>query len=229
MFRVKICGITSIADAQVAAAAGADAVGLNFYRESPRFINVGLAGEISRALPESVTKVGVFVNATAAEILDIWERAGLDLVQLHGDEPPELIATLRKESGGDVPVMRAFRCSGSLAPVADYLSRCAALGSPPQMLLIDAFCKDRYGGSGELADWKLIADGRQSLHRLPDVLAGGLTPNNVSAAIASVAPVGVDTASGVEISPGRKSPELVRAFVHAAQRAYEILSAECQR
>lgn len=217
MFRAKICGITSPDDAVTAARAGADAIGLNFYRPSPRFVEPDRAAEIVQAVPPGVVKVGLFVNASAQAIRHAFDRLGLDLAQLHGDEPPELLAEV-----GDRPVMRAFRVGPEgLRAVFEYLDECRRLKCMPRLVLVDAAVKGVYGGTGQVADWKALkqypADGTMP----PLVLAGGLTPDNVAEAVRTVRPAAVDTAGGVESTPGRKDPDLVRRFVAAALGAFE--------
>ena len=217
MFRIKICGITTTEDALLVAGAGADAVGLNFYPKSPRYLQTREARQIVDVLPAAIVKVGLFVNAPLAEICRTFDEAGLDLVQLHGDEPPDLVAQL----GGN-RVARAFRLGPSgWKPVADYLQECRRLGGLPRLTLIDSYSRGIYGGTGEVADWSAVAE--YPLHDWypPLVLAGGLTPDNVAAAIRTVRPSAVDTASGVESSPGRKSEALVRQFVEAARAAFD--------
>ena len=214
MFRVKICGITSIADALAAVDAGADAIGLNFSSASPRACDVASARAIAAALPEHVIKVGVFVNAPAEEIRRTVAEVGLNLVQLHGDEPPTLLHQIKPQA-----VMRVFRVAGDFAMVDDYLQACHRLACMPRMVLVDALCPGQFGGTGQKVDWGAAAAARHHFRGLPLVLAGGLNPTNVAAAIAAVRPWGVDTASGVETAPGRKSAELVRAFVAEAKAA----------
>lgn len=213
MFHVKICGITSVSDALMAARAGADALGLNFYRRSPRFIAFDAARQIVAAVPEHVTKVGLFVDAVAAEVCRAFDDLGLDLVQLHGNEPPEYLPQL-----GSRPVMRAFRLSGDgLEPLIEYLVQCRALHATPQRVLLDAHVPGQYGGTGQTSDWSVAAGYAKERDVPPLVLAGGLTPANVAEAIRTVRPAAVDTASGVESSPGHKDPALVAAFVAAAR------------
>lgn len=214
MFQVKICGITTPEDARTVADAGADAIGLNFFARSERFVRDDVASAIAQAVPSSVTKVGLFVNAPAARIRELFDGLKLDLIQLHGDEPPEFLVEL-----GGRPVMRAFRVGADLSPVRDYLTHCRALHVTPRAVLIDAFQADRYGGTGRTADWTAVAKSRDVWGDLPLVLAGGLKAENVAVAIECVRPVAVDTASGVESAPGRKSPKLVVAFVAAARTA----------
>jgi phosphoribosylanthranilate isomerase len=217
VFRVKICGITNPLDAAAAAAAGADAIGLNFYEGSRRFVSEEEAARIVAAIPAGVVKVGVFVNHTREAVLRGFDALRLDLVQLHGDEPPEFLAAL-----GGLPVMRAFRRGpGGAAEVAAYLDRCRALGCLPRMVLVDAHRPGAYGGTGELGDWNAAAELARSSAVPSVVLAGGLTPGNVAKAVAATRPRAVDTASGVEASPGVKDPELVRAFVAAARGALD--------
>jgi phosphoribosylanthranilate isomerase len=212
MLRVKICGMTNVGDALLAARAGADAVGLNFYSASPRFVSLDVARQIVAALPAHVTKVGLFVDAVAVEVARVFDDLGLDLVQLHGDEPPEYLPQL-----GARPVMRAFRLgSDGLKPIIDYLARCRALVAMPHWVLLDAHVPGQYGGTGRTADWSAAACYAEQPDAPPLVLAGGLTPANVAEAIRVVRPAAVDAASGVESSPGHKDPALVRAFVASA-------------
>jgi phosphoribosylanthranilate isomerase len=213
-FRIKICGITTVDDATLVARAGADAVGLNFYPKSARFLAPEQAEVVVRAVPAGVVKVGLFVNATAVDVCAMFDRLELDLVQLHGDEPPEFLVDL-----GDRPVMRAFRVgSDGLRPVEDYLSRCRQLGVMPHMVLVDAQVAGAYGGTGQVANWAALK--HYSSANPPLVLAGGLAPANVAEAIRAVQPMAVDTASGVESSPGRKDPALVERFIEAARAAF---------
>ena len=215
LFRVKICGITNADDAAIASDAGADAVGLNFFPKSPRYLSIDRALAVADALTgRAVLKVGLFVNHPADEVCRIAERLGLDFVQLHGDEPPELLAQL-----GGRPVMRAFRVGpAGLGPVCDYLERCRQLHAMPALVLLDSYSQSVYGGSGQAADWSTLAQYARA-DRPPLVLAGGLNPENVAAAIDAVHPVAVDVASGVEARPGRKDPELVAQFVSRARAA----------
>jgi phosphoribosylanthranilate isomerase len=202
MTRVKICGITNLEDALAATEAGADYVGFNFYPASPRFIQTEACAAISRVLAErypGVGRVGVFVNAGREQVLATLDACGLDLAQLHGDEPPELLAEL----GG-----RAFKALRGL-PGADleaYLHH----APPAPALLLDAAAVGAYGGSGQTGDWAAAAE---VARRCSLFLAGGLRPENVAAAVAQVRPWGVDTASGVELRPGVKDLEKVARFI----------------
>ena len=223
MFQIKICGITNEADANAAVEVGADALGLNFYPQSPRFISQGTAERILQVVPRHVVKVGLFVNEAVEVVAKSFDSLGLDLIQLHGDEPPDYLAQL-----GSRPVMKVFRLSSEgLPPIEAYLSR---TGFQPvaeirqvgnlSYVLIDSHVKGVYGGSGVPADWDLCAKFSLNPNHPPLVLAGGLTPDNVSQAIRQVKPAAVDTASGVEISPGHKDRGLMAAFVENARAAF---------
>lgn len=215
-FRIKICGVTSAADAALVAAAGADALGLNFFPGSPRYVTPDTATRIVAALPAAVRTVGVFVNAAVDAIVQAAATVRLDLIQLHGDEPPEVLVQL-----GPRPLIRAFRCGpGGAGPIRDYLDHCRQLGRLPDVVLIDAYRPGSYGGTGLTADWPAVCELAATGGDLPIVLAGGLTPDNVAQAIAAARPAAVDVASGVEAAPGRKDPHLVRAFVQQAREAF---------
>lgn len=216
LFQVKICGITSVKDAQLAALAGADAVGLNFYDQSPRCVDVAIAEKIATVLPPRVKKVGVFVNAPAAEIQRLASLLRLDAIQLHGDEPPEFALELNA-----LPVIRAVRFnSDARDEVARFLEACRAT-RVPEMVLVDARKPGEFGGTGEVVEWEALVAAADMFRGLPLVLAGGLTPFNVAEGIATVRPQAVDTASGVESRPGSKDPLLIRAFVSAAKKAFQ--------
>jgi phosphoribosylanthranilate isomerase len=219
MFQIKICGIATAEDAQMVVAAGADAVGLNFYPASRRYLRPEVADAIVGELPPHVVKVGVFVNSSVDEVRTAADRFRLDMVQLHGDEPPEVIAELK-----GLKVIRALRCNSSLNEAISYLEKCEVKGRLPDAVLIDAYDPAQYGGTGKTVDWSLFAASRKPLVDLPLVLAGGLTAANVKAAIEATMPSAVDTASGVEGSPGRKSPEKVAAFIRAAREAFSKAS-----
>jgi len=214
VFRIKICGITRPEDALAAATAGADAIGLNFYQASPRFVDPRRIEAIRSVLPAHVAKVGVFVNAAADAICEAAKLAQLDYAQLHGDEPPDVIGQLR-----GLPVIRAFRLADRWQPIIEYLQHCRGLGSLPTAVLVDACRPGSYGGTGELADWSMTRQYHDLGLDLPLILAGGLRPDNVAAAIAAVRPFGVDTASGVEQSPGSKDAQKITDFVAAARNA----------
>jgi phosphoribosylanthranilate isomerase len=206
MVRVKICGITSTADAQAAIEAGANLIGFNFYAKSPRHISEDRAAEIRSKLPKKVKAVGIFVNRLAADVITLRSSVGLDAVQLHGDEPPEMVA----EIAPVVPVIKAFRVEPEF-PITtlDEYSQAFAF-------LFDAAHTGQYGGTGRTTDWDVAR--RASLkHRI--ILAGGLKVENVAAAVRIVRPYGIDVASGVESSPGKKDHALLREFIKEVRRA----------
>jgi phosphoribosylanthranilate isomerase len=213
----KICGLTSVEDALACAELGADWIGLNFHRPSSRYVDPDVAAAIVAALPRRVEAVGVFVDRPVAEVVDLAGRIGLGIVQLHGAEPPEDLVAL-----GRFRVVRAFRLrpDAGWAAISEYLSRAAALGHPPDSVLVDAFVPGVAGGTGTMIEESLLDD-RPSLARF--ILAGGLTPENVAGRIARVRPWMVDVASGVESAPGRKDPALVAAFLRAVDKARRAL------
>jgi phosphoribosylanthranilate isomerase len=208
---IKICGVTSVGDALACAELGADWIGLNFHPPSPRSIDPDVAAAIVRALPRRVTAAGVFVDRPAAEVADLAGRLGLDVVQLHGQEPPQDLVALAR-----FRVIRAFRlrAADGWLMVTDFLSRAEALGHPPEGVLVDAYVPGLPGGSGTVIDLSLL-DAAPPLPRL--ILAGGLTAENVAERIARIRPWMVDVASGVESAPGRKDPGSVAAFIRAVR------------
>lgn len=203
MTMVKVCGITNVADARVAAEAGADAVGF-LFAESPRRIDAETARGISLALPENVLKVGVFVNEEPGEILRIAREVGLDVAQLHGDETPEEVAEVR---AGGLAAMKAVRVRNA-EDVAD-VERYGA-----DLYLLDAYSEKARGGTGETFDWEVAKSlgGRANI-----VVSGGLGPENVREAVGLFEPYGVDASSSLEDAPGRKNEERVRRFILAAK------------
>jgi phosphoribosylanthranilate isomerase len=209
--RVKVCGLTSVADALACVAAGADWIGLNFHPASPRHIEPTLAAEIIAALPAHASAVGLFVDRPPDEVAHVAERLGLKIVQLHGREPAEDLAAL-----AHLTVVRAFQLgdAGALAALEHFLRRAEALGRPPHAVLVDAFAPGRAGGTGRT----IPLDTLDRLPHLPRlILAGGLTPENVAERVARVRPWMVDVASGVESAPGRKDLQRVAAFVRAVR------------
>jgi len=200
-FLVKICGITTPEDAAMAVAAGANAIGVNLWPGSKRHVTPEAARDVLAAVPAGVLKVGVFVDAPVDEVERCVEELGLDRAQLHGDEAPAHFGHL------DARLVRAVR-------VRDEASFAGEAGWSPALWLYDAFV-DGYGGGGVPAPWSLIA----ARARRPFLLAGGLTPDNVAAAIRETTPDGVDVASGVESSARKKDPAKVAAFIAAARGA----------
>ena len=202
--RVKICGITNSADAQTAVEAGADAMGFVFCEQSPRHLTIAAAAGICRQLPGSVMRVGVFVNALKAEVVRAVGECGLNLLQFHGDEPPEYCSQF------GVLSMKAFRMrdAGTLESLRQYQT---------SAWLLDAYSPEAAGGTGEKFNWELAVAAQE--FGKPIFLAGGLTPENVAEAIRQVRPFGVDVSSGVESAPGKKDPAKIRAFIKAAKTA----------
>lgn len=210
---IKICGIRDVDTARAVAELRPDAIGLNFFQRSSRSVSVEVAAEIVRSLPAGIEPIGLFVDHNLATIRSICDAVGLDSIQLHGDEPPEFIAQLAPRQ-----VLRAFRIGDEgLAGMATYLAECGRLNAFPRACLLDARVDGSYGGTGHTAPWDLIVRDYQPGWP-PLVLAGGLHPGNLAAAIATVQPWGVDVASGVESAPGIKSLPLVQQFIELARR-----------
>jgi phosphoribosylanthranilate isomerase len=205
--RVKFCGITRLDDAREAARLGAWAIGLNHHSESPRFCDPARAAEIGAALKRRLEIVGVFVDATLDEIASAAENESLTMIQLHGREGPAFCREAGRRTG--CQVIKALRVR-SMADVR------AAEAYRTDYHLLDAYQPGRPGGTGESFDWELLA-GRRS--EVPLILAGGLTPENVAAAMSASRPYAVDVASGVESQPGIKDHGLMAAFLEQAQRA----------
>jgi phosphoribosylanthranilate isomerase len=210
--RIKVCGITTAADAGWAADLGADAIGLNFYPPSPRFVAPARVEPILQALPPFVEAVGLFVNQPLPAIVDALTPLGrIGTVQWHGDHPEPGDVSPRR-----LVVAFAVRDQQSLHAIAAYLDACRERQLLPAAILVDAHLAGLYGGTGHTAPWDLLADLRPGV---PLLLAGGLTPENVAEAVSRVRPDGVDVASGVESSPGRKDPEKLRRFIGNAREA----------
>ncbi|MDX2217845.1 MAG: phosphoribosylanthranilate isomerase [Burkholderiales bacterium] len=202
--RIKICGITRVEDALLAAELGAHAVGFVFHPGSPRAVTPQAAARIAAALPAFISVVGLFVNASPANIREAAEVVPLDLLQFHGDEAPEAC------SGYGRRYIKAVR----MAPGVD-LVKCAAEFHQSAGLLLDAHVAGAWGGTGQRFDWARVPKGLAK----PVILSGGLSPENVADGIRAVRPVAVDVSSGVESAPGIKDPEKLKAFIHEAQHA----------
>jgi phosphoribosylanthranilate isomerase len=216
--RVKICGLTRVDEAIGCAASGADWIGLNCHPGSRRYVAPEQARAIAEALPSSVSAVGIFVDRPAREVAELASRLGIGIVQLHGQEPPEDLIAL-----ASFQVIRAFRLGRAWdwSGVVEYLDRARALGCSPDAVLIDAYVAGQAGGTGSVVADEVL-DSIPPLPRL--ILAGGLTPENVAAAVARVRPWMVDVASGVESSPGRKDLDRVAAFIRSAREINRLES-----
>ncbi len=223
-FKTKICGVTTVDDAIMVASSGADAIGLNFFSAGKRFIEPAVAKIVVDAVREThpeVVIVGVFVNESVEAILEIVETVRLMTVQLHGDEDSDLVPALKElgdAAGLNFDIIRAIRTSPRSPTVALDLPSVNAEAQKwatagVDALLIDAATPNEFGGTGKQVDWqgfsKIEAD-------VPVLLAGGLTPDNVAEAISIACPDGVDVASGVEQSPGKKDRDKTFAFVSAS-------------
>jgi phosphoribosylanthranilate isomerase len=201
--RIKHCGITSLDDAHRAAEAGAWAIGMLFWPRSPRRCELAEAQVIGAALRRTVALCGVFVNATLEEIDRTVQAIPLSHVQLHGDEGPAFCNEVARRTGAKVIKASRVRSKATLQAAAAFHT---------DYHLLDAHVAGMPGGTGQTLDWELV---RRHAFAAPIILSGGLTPDNVAAAIAATAPFAVDVASGTELSPGVKDPELLRAFYEA--------------
>lgn len=201
---VKICGITRVEDAMVAARCGAHAIGLVFYRPSPRYVTPSQAAAIIHALPPFVTAVGLFVDAAAGEVRSVSSQAPVSLLQFHGDEPPEYCGQF------GLPYLKAVRVRAGV----DLLQYALAYRDA-KALLLDAFLDGAHGGTGASFDWSLIP----RVLPLPIVLSGGLNPDNVTEAIRRVRPWAVDVSSGVEATKGIKDAAKITAFISGVRNA----------
>jgi len=202
--RVKICGITNLHDAEIAVDAGADAVGMVFYPQSPRNISTSDAREIVDRMPPFVTTVGLFVNSSAQQVKEVLSVVSLDLLQFHGDEDEEFCMHFQR------PYIKAVRVQGD----TDLHRFCQQYASA-RGLLVDSYKPGIPGGTGETFDWAMIPRDLP----LPLVLAGGLNAENINAALAMVKPWAVDVSSGVESSPGVKDSVKIAGFMRAVAKS----------
>jgi phosphoribosylanthranilate isomerase len=200
---IKVCGITNLDDAIAAVEGGATAIGFNFYPNSKRYIKVKDAARIASALPRGVTKVGVFVNESPAEIERIAKQLGLDVAQLHGDEKPQ-------DAPANLRIWKAYRVDESFEP--------QQLDSFPnaEAFLLDGPAGAEFGGSGKPFAWRIAADAKR-----PIVIAGGLDASNIREAITQARPWGVDACSRLESAPGKKDRTKMKEFLKAATSAEE--------
>jgi phosphoribosylanthranilate isomerase len=208
--RIKFCGMTTLADAQRAAHAGAWAIGLIFWPGSARRCAIDDATEIAAALRRRVEVAGVFVNATLDHVAQVADAVGLTMLQLHGDEGPAFCAEAARRTGCKVIKAARVRSGADIQGLAPFHT---------DFHLLDSYVAGLPGGTGETFAWE-IAQAHRS--RTPMILSGGLTPDNVAEAIAAVTPFAVDVASGVESSPGRKDPDKLEAFAAAVRAAAPV-------
>jgi Phosphoribosylanthranilate isomerase len=199
---VKICGLTNLDDSLDAIEAGADYLGFNFYPDSPRFIQPEAAAKIFEEIPSNISKVGVFVNEDVASVVDFALQIGLDVLQFHGDESPEQLNPLGR------PWYKAVRLKDESSLIEIPRFDC-------DWIMVDAHSEKAYGGTGLTANWDLVHEAEKFGKKI--ILAGGLNPENVAVAVATVNPYMVDVASGVESAPGRKDRLKVQMFVQRAK------------
>ncbi|MCS7020570.1 MAG: phosphoribosylanthranilate isomerase [Gemmataceae bacterium] len=209
--RIKICGVTDPEEARAIAELGADAIGLNFYAASPRYVPFAQAAALLRVLPPFVAPVGVFVGVPMRQVCAIAYQLGLRAVQTYHDPP------LREDAFpfAHIPAFR-IREAADITALESYLAAAQQNSRLPAAVLLDAFVPGQWGGTGQAAPWELLENLQLSV---PWILAGGLTPDNVGEAIRRLRPWGVDVASGVEWQPGRKDLDKVRRFIDAARSA----------
>lgn len=203
MTDIKICGMTNSEDALQAAECGAQAVGFIFYPKSPRYVTPETVRSVIRRLPSGISKVGVFVNAAAEEVMSVAAFCGLDFIQLHGNETPEYC---RRISGFDVIKSFSPRAGGAIPEAGEY---------EVKAVLVDAYAPGVYGGTGKTSDWELAIRLKEYY---PLILAGGLHAGNIAEALRRVSPCAVDINSGVEISPGRKDSGKVREIIEIVRK-----------
>jgi phosphoribosylanthranilate isomerase len=216
MVKVKICGITNWSDARCAVEAGADFLGFNFYSKSSRYIAPAAARRIVQRLPENVASVGVFVNEPEAEMLAIAQKVGLDYVQLHGDEGPEVVSRMR----------RRFRVIKAIRVRDAFRASQLAIFKRASSILLDGFDAYLRGGTGKSFNWKLA---KSAGRKRQIFLAGGLTPENAAQAVSAARPFAIDVCSGVESRPGKKDVARMRALVAAVRPVNTTLPANSAR
>jgi phosphoribosylanthranilate isomerase len=205
--RVKICGVTTLADALMAIHCGADALGFNFYLGSRRYLNLRTESDWMSSLPDDVLKVAVMVNPSWSELIEAAQLPFIDAIQLHGHEPVEFC---RRVAENGIPFAKALPVAepDALENAADFFT---------DTVILDSSGPRGFGGSGETFDWMIGRRFVEKNPRLQVIVAGGLTPENVAEAVRTIQPFGVDVTTGVESSAGRKDPHRVQAFVEAAR------------
>lgn len=207
--RVKVCGITNEADALAAIECGADALGFNFFRGSKRYLDIKSAADWITKLPDGIIKVAVLVNPTWLEAIDVAKKGFISALQLHGDETPAFCQKLA-ERGISFAKALPVTEQESLVEVPDFFTH---------TLILDSVSSHGFGGTGQTFPWALGQRFVKTHPTLRVILAGGLTPENVARAVQEVRPFGVDVTSGVEVTPGRKNPGQLQAFIDAARGA----------
>ena len=205
MTKIKFCGLTRLDDAELAVSAGAWAIGLIFWPRSPRRCELDRAAEIAAAENRRAEVVGVFVNATLDHVAQMADGVGLTMIQLHGDEGPAYCGEAARRTGCKVIKAARLRSGADVQALASFHT---------DYHLLDSYSPGVPGGTGETFSWEIA---REHRGRVPVILSGGLTPDNVAEAIATVRPYAVDVASGVELSPGRKDPAKLAAFAEAVR------------
>lgn len=206
MTRVKICGITNLEDALLSAKFGADALGFNFYEQSPRCVAPENAREIIEQLPPQILKVGVFVNESLEKIRALAEAAKLDAIQLHGEETPEFAREIKAKT--NLETIKAFRVSANFQP--EYV-----LQYETDAILLDAYSPKEHGGTGETFDWEIAKEVRKIFPKM--YLAGGLSAENIAEAVERVNPFAVDACSCLEIRKGFKDSQKLKDFIFAVK------------
>lgn len=218
MVKIKICGVTRVEDAVLAAEEGADAIGLNFVDGYPRCITTKVARDIAACLPPYLTLVGIFADRNLSEIRETIQICGLNVVQLHGDESPDDCLALASNKEWPLQVIKAFRVRGyeTLMRIPEY---CRSQGVTP---LLDAYHPSEIGGVGKTFEWKLISEFEEresGVSLRPFILSGGLNAENVGGAIRALNPYAVDVSSGVESELCKKDPKKVRSYILNARSA----------
>lgn len=206
--KVKICGITTVEDAERVAELGVWAIGLNFWPSSPRRAPRDVATEIAASMRRRLEVAGVFVNAQLGEVVRTAENVGLTMLQFHGDEGPAYCGEAARRTGCQVIKAARIRSRADIQALSAFHT---------DYHLLDSYTPGVPGGTGESFSWELARGYRRPAHPIPVILSGGLTSDNVADAIAAVHPYAVDVASGVELSPGRKDPDKLAAFAAAVR------------
>jgi phosphoribosylanthranilate isomerase len=221
---IKICGLTDPAQARAIATLRPDAVGLNFYPKSPRFVSISAARKISDAIGPQIERIGVFVEPSSEELRGTVAECGLSGVQIHSADEQHALAEMGLDPGPVTRRICGFQVGAAgLSHLKNYFGQHKPGEWAADACLADALVQGLFGGTGKLAPWQLLRDEYQSVEWPPLILAGGLRPENVAEGIATVRPWGVDVASGVESSPGIKDLERVARFIIEARRAFAEL------